>query len=334
MKINRLVNTTDKISLDFFLTIKDNKLYKVIHQDYVIMGTRNYFSDLIYLNILISDEDKILESLQNSSRFRNQFSEESLKSIGIETLNQTFGEFYPRIFRPFPYTPYRHPHLNDRIDYVKGVIYEEIAFDPNDNNSIVNSVNQLYLLTQELKNILDTIRPESTNLKVYGNKIKNLLVLACIEVENQFKAIIRENDYNNKRQYTTKDYINLNPILRLSNYSIYFSYYPDLIIDNPFEDWDITIGATKSIKWYDSYNAVKHNSEKEINKATLEMAIQAISALAILIVAQFGYSPLYWKERLGNFYDINNNTIWESEDLIFAPLKLENWKWTPIKYKI
>lgn len=54
--------------------------------------------------------------------------------------------------------------------------------------------------------VMRTIHPSPDNLNTYGQNIKNLLVLACIEVETQFKGIITCHEKTAKSRYSTKDY--------------------------------------------------------------------------------------------------------------------------------
>jgi hypothetical protein len=325
MKIYSFIIEDLNITFPFFVTIKDGLLHRVIHQDYVIGGERMYFSDLINLNHTLQNENEILSIIKSNKELSINFSEKALKVLELRKLENSFGDFYPRIYRPFFQYSNVKFSVQDKLNWLEGLIHEEIAYDPNLNKGIVNSINQLNILTENLKEIFDIVRPVESNLNVYGDKIKNLLVLACVEVESQFKLILAANNYARKKNYSTKDYIKLKKILKLENYYVSLPFYPEFRSFSPFEHWDSQVGATKSLDWYNSYNAVKHNSEEEINRATLEMALQAISAFAILIVAQFGNSPMYWKERIGNYFHVSNNTIWSYKDYIFAPLAHENW---------
>jgi len=56
---------------------------------------------------------------------------------------------------------------------------------------------------------------------------------------------------------------------------------------SPFSGWDIT-QPTKSISWYDAYNAVKHNRGINRHKASLKSVINSVAAIHILLEAQYG----------------------------------------------
>ena len=50
----------------------------------------------------------------------------------------------------------------------------------------------------------------------------------------------------------------------------------------------ITGCPAQELKWYDAYNAVKHNREGEFGRAMLRHAFDAVTACAIMMGAQFG----------------------------------------------
>ncbi len=76
---------------------------------------------------------------------------------------------------------------------------------------------------------------------------------------------------------------------------------------------------------YDNYNAVKHNSETEFHKATLDSAISSISEIAVLLHAQYGTDIPYWREEIGSYFEIQNDTKWSIEERILPPLDGNDW---------
>lgn len=243
----------------------------------------------------------------------------------IEVSNQP-GNYYPRIYRPY-LEPTERFSFNDKdkVKKLEKIVLNYPDYNPYDTNLIVSGLNQLAILTDMLSEILSTVYPTQQNLKTFGHNIKNLLVLSCIEVEAQLKGIYKANEISAKRNYTTKDYIKLKDTMQLNRYSVRLPLYPDLKIYSPFKFWSENVGATKSIKWYDNYNAVKHNSETEFSRATLDSAIQAVCAVAVLLHAQYGPDIPYWREEIGSYYEIINNTKWTIEDKILPPMNNDDW---------
>ena len=58
-------------------------------------------------------------------------------------------------------------------------------------------------------------------------------------------------------------------------------------IKNPFKNWSSNKPG-QSLKWWTSYNKTKHHRGANFPEATLDNLINAVSALMILICAQFG----------------------------------------------
>lgn len=90
--------------------------------------------------------------------------------------------------------------------------------------------------------------------------------------------------------YKTTDYIQILNRVSLQKYSISFIDCMNPYVCKPFENWDST-QPTKSLKWYDAYNKVKHNKNQNYDKATLENCLNAVAAVIILFSVR--YSPYY-----------------------------------------
>jgi len=77
-----------------------------------------------------------------------------------------------------------------------------------------------YLLIQkDLLNLFDYIEPSDNNQKTYSFRIHELLIRTCIEIEANFKAILRENGLT-VIDFKYTDYLKLNLSHRLSSYEV------------------------------------------------------------------------------------------------------------------
>jgi hypothetical protein len=238
------------------------------------------------------------------------------------------GVYFPRVYRPvlsklgrirpLMFTDRDHKTVKKAIGYFE--IYQPVV-----ESTFVSGVNQLVLLKDDLNSIFQSIHPIPRNHAVYGHRIRNLLILACTEVEAQLKGILTENIKTPRKQYNTKDYVKLRDLLKLTEYQISFAHYPEIGTVSPFQNWDED-SPTQSITWYDSYNAVKHDRETQFDKATLFNAIQAIAALAILTLAQYGETSSYWKDRMGGFFRIEKRPKWKIIEHYLPPYAGSNWK--------
>lgn len=146
---------------------------------------------------------------------------------------------------------------------------------------------RLTILTRYMERLFQTVHPSPNNYDTYGNEIRNLLILACTEAEASWRGVLRANGYQSDR-YSTNDYVKLAKPMRLAEYAVSFPRYPWISPIKPFENWGKTGKPTQEIEWYDVYNAVKHDSILNFSQAKLKYSMQAISALAIMLCAQFG----------------------------------------------
>jgi hypothetical protein len=178
----------------------------------------------------------------------------------------TPGEYYPRVWREHAWPNASEYYLHEW------------------NSAVLGAKN----LFAGMKDVFRYVEPETRNMNVYGHEIRQLLVLACNEVEAQCKAVLRANNYpSNRRQWNMKDdYFKLAKPLRLDNWQAQLLQYPKLGWIRPFRQWSRT--TFRSLPWYAAYNKVKHDRELEFAQASLRNLVEAMAAVYILVVAQFG----------------------------------------------
>ena len=177
------------------------------------------------------------------------------------------------------------------------------------------------------------MHPDGRNLDVYGYDIRNLMLLACTEVESHWRAVLKANGVNRSR-YTTQDYCSLLGAMKLNEFVISFPDYPWIEPVAPFKDWD-RARPTGTLQWYDAYNAVKHDRENNLEQANLRFAFQAVAACAIMIVGQFGEVfgfDLRTSGRPRTFFWIQNGPVWDFADCYAEFFETANGQWTPVNY--
>jgi hypothetical protein len=201
------------------------------------------------------------------------------------------GEFYPRMARPSDQHPNEAPGWNPGAQREATVI------------AITRS--QLTVLTRQLDRICQTVQPTPGTFCTFGHDIRNLLILACTEVESHWRGVLVANGAKGDR-FTRRHYVALNDAMRLDEYAVAFPNYPWLAPVKPFAGWGNTSSPSRELKWYDAYNAVKHNREGEFERATLGQVFEAVSACAIMMAAQFG-SPagLGQRSEVQAFFDFS-----------------------------
>jgi len=303
---------------------KDNKIYSASIKKYIEHNQVHRIIEKSFEFCTIKNGDTPLRALFNYGRVYSE-GNSNVKDYRLNELKQQPGDYYPRIFRPFiKEREVLNLGTGREIEKLAEKVYKYSDFTPANFALQVMAVNQLGTLMNGLLSILDTTYPATGNLKAYGQSMKNLLVLSCIEVEAQLKGVFKANESSSKKNYTTWDYVRLKDILQVDKYSVKFPYFPDLKVFTPFKKWQVN-NPTTSLDWYDSYNAIKHNGELDFHRATLENAISAFSAVAILLKAQYGNVIPFWEEKIGAFMEIENNAIWKIEDMILPPFVKGEW---------
>jgi hypothetical protein len=151
----------------------------------------------------------------------------------------------------------------------------------------------LRLLVERLDELLLYIEPDAHGLKAYSHKARELLILACTEVENTWKHYMRfAGATPSGTDFTTKDYVRLLAPLFLAEYEIALKPYGSVSPMRPFHGWDAT-APTKSLPWYDAYNKTKHDRSTHFSDATLENCLLAVAANIALFCTRFSPFPLF-----------------------------------------
>jgi len=204
------------------------------------------------------------------------------------------GHYFPRIWRGIYETDTYNSYniVNARETYSTTYIGANVAA-----SSIFEALELLFRY----------VEPSSENRSAFGHKIREVLILTCTEVETAWRSVLEANSTKKKNWYTTQDYSALLEPMRLKEWSVTLKDYPDFGLSSPFCSWD-RLCPTKSLSWYDAYNAVKHHREERFKLATLGNLIDAAAALHIMQSAQFGpemYNFLFGNQR-SPFYTVKH----------------------------
>ena len=144
----------------------------------------------------------------------------------------------------------------------------------------------LGILIQKLQDILLYVEPSESGLKTYSHKIRELLILACTELECTFKT------YSFGKNQGMNDYVKILSMVNLAKHKLSLVGYTNPYKCCPFEKWDPK-QPTKSLLWYDAYNQVKHNKDDSFHSATLENCINAIAANIVIFAIRYSPGVLY-----------------------------------------
>ncbi len=225
------------------------------------------------------------------------------------------GQYYPRIARPND----QHPTQSPGFCLSTG----------DDRNRIAVARGQMNALTEMLANICQTIHPSEENFQAYGHQIRNLLILACTEVEAHWRAVLTANNF--LKGTSTKEYVLLCPAMKLNEYAVSVSPFPWLDPFAPFQDWGTTGKPTKELAWYDAYNAVKHDRDTEFSRSTLQNAFDAVCACYIIIAAQYGFEVLQGSE-FRSFFKLLRSPSWHPGEVYTHPYGSVPEVWQSVPY--
>lgn len=142
-------------------------------------------------------------------------------------------------------------------------------------------------LQADLLDLLRVIEPCTQNSTTYGHATRELLLLACTEVETIWRSILVCNNYKTTSRLSTNDYVKVLSPLQLDRWAVKLVRYPDFPTLTPFKGWD-QARPTSSISWYDAYNHTKHDRIANFDQATFGAVLNAMAALFVLLAAQYG----------------------------------------------
>lgn len=216
------------------------------------------------------------------------------------------GIHYPRIARPL---------ARGQVD--AGPFSPNLHTEP---EVVAASWGQARSLLRQLERICQTVEPRDETFDAFGHDIRNVLLLACMEVETHWRGVLVANGAR-KRHFSTRDYVVLADILRLRDYAVRFPSFPTLAPIRPFDGWGASESTTGDLPWYAAYNAVKHNREDDFARASLRHALQAMSACAVMLRAQYGEHGLGYGTDLSHFFHVVEAPLWAATDCYYDAFK-------------
>ncbi len=174
-------------------------------------------------------------------------------------------------------------------------------------------VRSFELIQEDVKKLFEYVEPADQNLNTYSMQIYNLFFRICVEVEANFKAILRENTYHGTGEWwNMEDYRKVNKTHHLSGYKVVFPIWSGTQNEfSPFADW-ATKGKNAKLQWYDIYNSCKHNRYQYMPKAKFETMLNAFAGLFALLSAQFGHED-YAPGSIGLALNMGDTAYYKGE---------------------
>lgn len=204
----------------------------------------------------------------------------------LEAVLRAHGDDGSHVVSPFRSGEY-HPRIWRGDESPKPEETEQLA-------AAVTSIRMVRLLLAKLRDLFAYVEPARLNDPAFGIAQRELLILACTEVEAAWRSVLVANGAVPRRgadRWTTEDYVKLIDPHRLTEWSVTISVNPAYGSITPFEAWDPD-RPTASLCWYSAYNAVKHDRERNLEQATFGAVVNAMAAAFVMTVAQFGSDHL------------------------------------------
>ena len=214
------------------------------------------------------------------------------------------GEFHPRMHRQ-AFSSTRQEFPDPSVLYIK-----EMA-------AALESARNLFV---QLRHVFRYLEPSENNKSAYGDQLRSLLILACTEVESAWRSVLLVNNGASRSEgLNTRNYVMLLEPMRLNEWRITLSGYPEYPELTPFATWD-RHAPTESLPWYKAYNHVKHDREGCLFRATLEHVLSAMSGVLVMLLAQFGLYPLCGPNPLSSGFILKAAPSWRLADLYVPEL--------------
>jgi hypothetical protein len=267
------------------------------------------------------DWDTVLQELKN----RNDMAGGQLH---VPTLN--YGEFHPRIARLWDFGP------DWEIVPGSGTLHPYFFYHHARERRAAHLA--ALLLFDRLAELLKVIEPVAENAQAFGHASRQLLVLACTEVEASWRGVLEANEYSNSKtgnRFNTCDYVKLLKPMRLCEWEVKLVHHSNWPAMRPFANWSAA-SPTKSLDWYNAYNQVKHDREDKLRCASLKNVLDAMAAMVVMAWATFG-ELVICKESvpLTALFRATARPCWRPNEVYYGPGFVDQYHgWTPVKFNI
>ncbi len=246
------------------------------------------------------------------------------RDVRLKKTTLNCGQRYSGIYRPIYNSCFRDMDNLISNDCILPYHYSDPPIA--DLKLYINYLRQLELILEELHKVFLVVDPDRNNFKTYDNTIRNIIILACTEMDSLMRSILKENKYDgSNKQFTLFDYYCLLEPLRLKQYSLSLTYIQEVKL-SPFSGWKPT-DKSCFLDWYDAYNKIKHDRIKYFKKANISNALFAILGFATTLIAKYGYRNELWKEKIGKIILVDEEPQWDLKDFYIPPFNNENYQY-------
>lgn len=170
------------------------------------------------------------------------------------------------------------------------------------------------IIERDLVELFNYIEPADANLCTYSHKMYELLLRVSTEFETNCKAVLNANGYAKASgtNLNIQDYHKIDKASKLSEYKIILdTWLPSQKVFQPFKDWS----SGRTLRWYQSYNAVKHDRSTEFREASLENVMASVTGLLSILVSQFHVFAFNPYQSVGAFTEGDDGSLFTDTSL-------------------
>jgi hypothetical protein len=141
------------------------------------------------------------------------------------------------------------------------------------------------LIEKDLLRLFEYVEPTDDNLETYSHRTYELILRAATEFETNCKRILEANGYQKNGNLNMSDYFKINAASKLHEYTVSLTVWSPAKKDlSPFGEW---ANEKNSLSWYQAYNLVKHDRNRNFPKASLENLLNCVAGLLAILFSQF-----------------------------------------------
>jgi hypothetical protein len=167
-----------------------------------------------------------------------------------------------------------------------GQLFPGYVYDARYATNRVSHIRAFEIIQSALKTVFEYIEPNDSNLNTYSHQLFQLFIRACMEVEQNAKAILLANGYTFKRTPNIEDYHKIEKATQLSECAVQLPFWSGSEKEiRPYESWK----TGHTLSWYQEYNLVKHNREQNFHLANLRNVLASVTGLFALLFSQFAF---------------------------------------------
>lgn len=222
------------------------------------------------------------------------------------------GQYHPRIFRNGISTEFLPARFGCKVR-------------SEDRTAARTRCVAFHRIQRQLLDVFEMVSPIRPHEAVFGAGIQQVLTLAAREVETLLRAAFDGNCPSSNALSNIKSWFALREPMRLGEWDAVLRHFPEWGVISPFREWT----ATHAPLWWTANNKFKHDDEMS-GRANLGAAIAAMSAIRVLLDAQFGTGVEEFLPDAGlTELDIVHRPKWSVEELYFVPLQGESLEAVP-----